>query len=355
MKCTALLVAAMVCCSVCTAQEYSDSQTNNVSTFCIGCNIQDPDSAVGSNTATHAQHNITVATLGAYTEQQFAFSTAAAAGDDLHVILQDPSETLLNTVLMGSIEISTSLGGGAPTVYNNTHIFLADTSETGNVCDGVITTTAAFDEVTVRFKAGIVGALNNVRLYAVFHAPPAVLPAELEYCRVIVQQHANIIEWATLTEQNSSYFEVLRSHNGINFEVVAKLEAQQNSNYRTEYNWHDLAPVTNYYYQLREVDANGAKVDYAIQFARLQESSVTPTRHNATLHEQVIELSTPIDLSAANEWILVLDMSGKIHYRTTFAAIQRLSSRRVRAPNLSLAPGSYVLIMGNHSGILTAN
>jgi hypothetical protein len=70
----------------------------------------------------------------------------------------------------------------------------------------------------------------------------------------------NLLEWATSSEQNSSYFELQRSTDGINYVKAGKINAAGNSNIIKSYNYNDDITSINrnlYYYRLKLVDNSG--------------------------------------------------------------------------------------------------
>jgi hypothetical protein len=85
------------------------------------------------------------------------------------------------------------------------------------------------------------------------------LPIELiAFNAVIVADYINI-HWSTASEENNDYFEILRSTDNINFETIAIIYGSGNSNQRIDYLYLDeIKHEINYYYQLKQVDYDGA-------------------------------------------------------------------------------------------------
>lgn len=66
------------------------------------------------------------------------------------------------------------------------------------------------------------------------------------------------IDWSTLSETNSDYFEVQRSTDGISFSPVGIVKAAGFATSLRKYNFTDTQPATGHnYYRLRQVDRNG--------------------------------------------------------------------------------------------------
>ncbi|MCU0395839.1 MAG: T9SS type A sorting domain-containing protein, partial [Chitinophagaceae bacterium] len=69
----------------------------------------------------------------------------------------------------------------------------------------------------------------------------------------------NLMEWHTLTENNSSHFEVERSDNGTQFYPIGKISASGNSQQRIRYAYTDKQwKLPTHFYRLKQVDRDGA-------------------------------------------------------------------------------------------------
>lgn len=69
-----------------------------------------------------------------------------------------------------------------------------------------------------------------------------------------------LLSWATLIENNSGHFNILRSTDGKSYDVIGKLFAQGISHTTTHYSFEDEAPIDGLaYYQLEQIDRNGEK------------------------------------------------------------------------------------------------
>lgn len=80
------------------------------------------------------------------------------------------------------------------------------------------------------------------------------------------------VEWATVSEKNSSHFEVERSNDAIKFMAIGKVKASGNSTFYQAYNLYDEHPYlgTNYY-RIRQVDRDGAN-----QYSRVLYTTCKP-------------------------------------------------------------------------------
>lgn len=80
------------------------------------------------------------------------------------------------------------------------------------------------------------------------------------------------LTWYTTTEINSSHFEIDRSNDGVNFEKIGQVRAQNNSNNRSTYSFIDLLTKTGInYYRLKLVDID-SRFEYSKVIALNTES-----------------------------------------------------------------------------------
>jgi hypothetical protein len=94
---------------------------------------------------------------------------------------------------------------------------------------------------------------------------PLVLPVTLSSFEVNCNNNKAEIEWVTETEKNNSYFKLLRSEDGMNFEEIQKISGNGNSNHQIKYKFTDERPHRGTsYYQLIQTDLNGEEHKYDI-------------------------------------------------------------------------------------------
>jgi hypothetical protein len=86
----------------------------------------------------------------------------------------------------------------------------------------------------------------------------APLPIELLFFTGRKADSDALLQWATATELNNSYFAVERSRDGINFSEIGSVNGAGTTNIRHDYNFTDRQPLTGVnYYRLRQVDTDG--------------------------------------------------------------------------------------------------
>ena len=89
------------------------------------------------------------------------------------------------------------------------------------------------------------------------------LPIELNMFDAFCQEKGKTaIKWATATEHNSSYFQLDRSDNGLEWQILGSIGAAVNSDEEIQYNFEDRNQGGLLYYRLHQLDINGGEQMY---------------------------------------------------------------------------------------------
>ena len=173
------------------------------------------------------------------------------------------------------------------------------------------------------------------------------LPVELTSFNIQRTNNGVQLKWTTASEKDNSFFEILRSSDGGNFENLGKVLGAGNSIAAKSYTFNDDNPLPGInYYQLNQVDYNGksSKSNVIAIRADLQqkEYKLISTANN----NLVFSVYAPENV---NGNILVSGLSGVTVVNTTIALQKGLNQYSVPMP--SLAKGLYIskLSVGNVS------
>lgn len=121
--------------------------------------------------------------------------------------------------------------------------FFSSTANTGD--DGDF---ANFD------AAGVVSYSNEGTCLAI------PLPAQLNYFNANKSTNGVQLNWETWSEVDADYYELLKSSNGVDYELFETVKANEVSNEIIQYKSEDLEPINGMiYYQLKIVNFNGTK------------------------------------------------------------------------------------------------
>jgi len=118
--------------------------------------------------------------------------------------------------------------------------------------------------LTIRFTTDV----SNVGYWEGFQATISQvtpLPIELLYFKGVNAGKNNILTWATASENNSSYFDILTSTDGLSWKSVGTVTAAQNSTSTLTYSIIDNLPTLAInYYKLNQYDLDGKSKEYSL-------------------------------------------------------------------------------------------
>ena len=84
-----------------------------------------------------------------------------------------------------------------------------------------------------------------------------LLPVKLLSFNGESHSKGTLLKWSTATEKNNDYFDVERSHNGVEFQKIGQVTGMGNSQIINYYHFTDVNPPNNVsYYRLKQNDAN---------------------------------------------------------------------------------------------------
>jgi hypothetical protein len=161
---------------------------------------------------------------------------------------------------------------------------------------------------------------------------------------------AVILNWFTLIESNTNYFEVERSTNGANFQPIGKVNAAGNSNTRKNYSLTDHAvPSGTVYYRLRLIDIDGKKsysntvtvINHSISTQFAVNPNPVSTRYNVTMNAPQGGVGT----------LQLVDFSGKIVWSKQYN-LQK-GSTYLSINRTTEAKGIYVMIFRVNETVAT--
>jgi hypothetical protein len=132
----------------------------------------------------------------------------------------------------------------------------------GGDLNNLIDTSATTDNgMGIQINMGSTPGTYNNSSDLIFTDQP--LPVTLLHFDAEKTNNTAMLHWSTATEQNTSHFEVERSSDGKNFNVIGRVTAAGNAATTQNYNLPDRSPLAgSNYYRLKTVDRDG-KLDYS--------------------------------------------------------------------------------------------
>lgn len=181
------------------------------------------------------------------------------------------------------------------------------------------------------------------------------LPVEMVYVKAEGKDNSSIeVSWATALEINNSGFEVQRSKDGRNFETIGWVAGAGNSTTMLTYSYSDkdVAAGTVYYYQLRQVDNDGASETSQVVSASIMGGNTAPVVTVSEIMPNPAVAYSHIAVNSATAQdvqVAVYDMTGRMVSNTTQPIGAGTSA--VTVDVTMLANGNYttVLVIGGGS------
>ena len=96
------------------------------------------------------------------------------------------------------------------------------------------------------------------------------------------------LQWTTATEQNSNYFVIQRSQDGVNWTSIGQVAAADNSDNTLQYNFVDRQPFTGTNdYRLQMTDDNGASVYSPIRNVNFTGAAIAISWYPNPVHDRL--------------------------------------------------------------------
>jgi subtilisin-like proprotein convertase family protein len=149
------------------------------------------------------------------------------------------------------------------------------------------------------------------------------------------------LQWKTATEINNKEFQVERSRDGSNFEVIGTVSAGGNGSGIQQYIYNDLKPFTGInYYRLKQVDKDGSyKYSSVAKVAIDQDRSLYSISPNPAISKA--NLTIYKEMKQVN--VKVMDVSGKTIYTLNKPVIN--AGETILLPVTQMAKGYYLVII----------
>jgi len=208
----------------------------------------------------------------------------------------------------------------------------ATTSFFANVDIPSLATRSSFGadyQITATFGTGFSG-------FAVGDPSFNPLPMRLISFTGIKSNGKGLLHWITAFEQNSSYFEVETSKDGITYYKIASVKSKGNSSTDQAYDVTDNTPADGVnYYRLKQFDIDGNFIYSNIITLNFETGETIRVYPNPATDKLVLTFSKPVRQTT----LRILGIDGKLVYIENVNNIQQYYT----VPIHQLASGSYLL------------
>lgn len=180
-------------------------------------------------------------------------------------------------------------------------------------------------------------------------SPTLVLPVELLYFRGAPKASDILLEWATASELNNDFFEVQRSVDGRDFEVLGKVAGAGTHSGLLTYDFTDRNPRPGVnYYRLRQVDFDGA-FEYSPVVSVKAEGKEGGMALYPNPAGEYVEVSLPAEWSEGETELFLRDVSGRVLRQMVFFNVDG----PLRMSTEDLPGGYYTLQASNGRELLS--
>jgi hypothetical protein len=218
-------------------------------------------------------------------------------------------------------------------------------AQTGVYGGTVTAATASLPAGTVVYVAidGFSGSNCTYNMGAINAIP---LPVKLKYFTVWKTTQSNLVRWVTLSETSNDHFEIERSSNGRQFEVIGSVPGNSNTIWEQEYSFIDVAPLLTSYYRLKQVDLDGRFTYSKVVMVTREELPGLDVRfaNPATDHFRV-SIESP---RAERMHLRIIDAAGRERVSKIFSSASGLTTHSYDLSSLS--PGNYYLVFIQEDG-----
>lgn len=150
-----------------------------------------------------------------------------------------------------------------------------------------------------------------------------------------------VCNWTTATEENSDYFTVERSVDGINFEKAGTVKAAGNSNEQRNYKFVDTNPYRGVsFYRLTQTDFDGKTENFEKVAVNLSIPAAPISVYPVPAKDQVV-ISVDPNVNLENAVLTVYDLTGRKMITQTVAQLRGLGTNIFKLPLTSLTNGMY--------------
>lgn len=170
------------------------------------------------------------------------------------------------------------------------------------------------------------------------------LPVDLLSFRISNTGNTILIQWETASEINNDYFNLQRSKNGIDFEVIEQINGNGNSNQVIQYETYDYPETAgDYYYKLMQVDYDGQNETFdmvKVHFDNQQNNQLLPIYPSQLSKGQRLNVTF-----TANDDTLIKASLTDLSGRTTVDLKYEYSNNNIEllTENINLRSGIYFL------------
>ncbi len=203
------------------------------------------------------------------------------------------------------------------------------------------------------------GKIDEIRIYnralaaaEIAMLTPFSLPLKLGDFTAVKKATGIQLNWETITEQNTSHFEIEKSTDGINFSYLGRVTAAGNSTDKLTYAFTDVNPATGTnFYRLKMADLDGT-FSMSRVIAVKNGSNLVTMELFPNPASDVLQIQLP-SVKKETVTLSITDGMGRTIYRRSLQLNE--GNNAVSIPVLQLTRGLYFLVLDNKEGRQSAS
>ena len=180
-----------------------------------------------------------------------------------------------------------------------------------------------------------------------FNLANALLPVKLSDFSASVQSQSVTLNWTTVTEQNTDYFEVQKSNNGMDYTQIGKLNSKApggNSNLSLSYSFADPTPITGQiFYRLIIYDRDGS-----LSYSNIISINGNHAVGNLKIYPTILDSKT-IYIEAGSEirqsTLRIFDINGRKLQEKYIGNLQKGQKISINVDKALTSSGTYIVTL----------
>lgn len=230
----------------------------------------------------------------------------------------------------------------------------ATSNPSWNVVGGYFTLPSGTNTIRYTLKniagssAGNFIAVDDIQLLQCASSSAALLPTILKTFEGSMRNEHAWLRWETADETGLQNFEIEKSSNGKQWNVIQQLKPLTSNGQASSYSWEDLNPLeASNYYRLRMIHQDGIITYSSIVMVRNTAISTLAVRLNNPMHQQ-LEFSCLSNTNTSAQLIL-RSLQGKIILQQNISLTPGANNFKLPLSNAAMA-GIYIIDLTTPQG-----